>query len=102
MSSDQASAVLDSTAHTPEHVVYRSFVNETVLLNLETGRYFGVNPTGGAMLEQLVAGGTVRAAAERLAEHYGRPYDEIQGDLLAFCTDLEGRGLLELRPSDSA
>jgi hypothetical protein len=94
--------VLDSTARTPEHVVYRSFVNETVLLNLETGRYFGVNPSGGTMLEQLVAGGTVREAAGRLAEHYGRPYDEIQQDLLDFCADLESRGLLELRPSDAA
>ena len=102
MSSEQTSAVLDSTAHTPEHVVYRSFVNETVLLNLETGRYFGVNPSGGTMLEQLVAGGTVREAAERLAAHYERPYDEIEGDVVEFCTDLESRGLLELRPSDGA
>jgi hypothetical protein len=92
--------VLESTARTPEHVVYRSFVNETVLLNLETGRYFGVNPSGGTMLEHLVAGGTVRQAAERLAEHYGRPYPEIEADLLAFCADLEGRGLLELSRSD--
>src|SRR4051794_34171228 len=94
-------SLLAAAARTPEHVVYRAFVNETVLLNLETGRYFGVNPSGGTMLEQLVAGGAVREAAERLAAPYERPYDEIEGDVLEFCTDLESRGLLELRPSDA-
>jgi hypothetical protein len=104
VSAEQTSngAVLQSTASTPEHVVFRSFVNETVLLNLETGRYFGVNPTGGTMLEQLTAGGTVSDAAARLAEQYGRPHAEIEEDLVAFCADLESRGLLELRPSDGS
>jgi hypothetical protein len=31
--------ILDSQARVPRHVVYRDFVNETVVLNLETGTY---------------------------------------------------------------
>jgi hypothetical protein len=95
-------SLLASVARTPEHVVYRSFVNETVLLNLESGRYFGVNPTGGRMLEELVNAGTVGEALERLSAHYGRPQDEIETDLQVFCDDLTSRGLLELRPSGGA
>ena len=83
-------------------MVYRSFVNETVLLNLESGRYFGVNPTGGRMLEELVNADTVAAALERLCDHYGRPPSEIESDLHSFCDDLTSRGLLELRPVGGA
>ena len=95
-------ALLAAVARTPEHVVYRSFVSETVLLNLETGRYFGVNPSGGRMLEELVNAQTVEEAAQRLSEHYGRPRSEIDSDLQTFCADLTSRGLLELHPSGSA
>ena len=95
-------ALLAAAARTPEHVVYRSFVSETVLLNLETGRYFGVNPSGGRMLEELVNAKTVEEAAQRLSEHYGRPRAEIDSDLQTFCADLTSRGLLELHPSGSA
>lgn len=35
--------ILDSQARVPRHVVYRDFVNETVVLNLETGTYHGLN-----------------------------------------------------------
>ena len=90
-----------AAARTPEHVVYRSFVTETVLLNLETGRYFGVNPSGGRMLEELVNAQTVEEAAQRLSEHYGRPRSEIDNDLQTFCADLTGRGLLELHSCGS-
>ena len=91
--------VLAAAARTPEHVVHRSFVNETVLLNLESGRYFGLNRTGGRMLEELVRAETAQQAAERLAEDYDRPYAAIEDDLRVFCDDLETRGLLVLRPS---
>lgn len=95
-------SLLACAARTPEHVVYRSFVSETVLLNLETGRYFGINPTGGRMLEELVKAQTVGDAAERLSDYYGRPRGEIDEDLQTFCDDLTSRGLLELHPSGSA
>ncbi|MGZ8693055.1 MAG: PqqD family protein [Gaiellaceae bacterium] len=89
---------LDASARTPDHVVYRAFVNETVLLNLDTGCYHGINPTGGRMLEEVVRSRTLREAAARLAELYERPATEIEADLSAFCADLEERGLLEFAP----
>ncbi len=80
----------------PDHVVYREFVNETVVLNLETGIYHGLNPSGGKMLEALGEAETVRAAAAALAGHYGRPAREIEDDLCAFCRELSQRGLIVL------
>jgi hypothetical protein len=86
----------------PDHVVYRSFAHETVILNLRTGRYHGVNTTGGRMLDLLTSQRTVGSAATALAEEYARPRDEVERDVLEFCADLARRGLIELRLDDAA
>ena len=80
----------------PRHVVYRTYVLETVVVNLERGVYHGLNPTAGRMLETLDRVGSVGEAASLLAEEFGLPRDEIERDLLALCTDLFERGLIEL------
>jgi Coenzyme PQQ synthesis protein D (PqqD) len=89
-----------ATVRVPEHVVYRSFEAETLLLNLETGQYHGLNPTGGRMLELLKeTDGKVRDATERLAAEVEMPPDEIADDLASFCADLAERGLIEVDES---
>lgn len=95
-------AVLRASVSIPDHVVFRSFVQETVLLNVNTGRYHGVNPTGGRMLEILQQRGSVAAAAEQLAQEYGQPLQEIQRDLCSFCADLAKRGLIEVSGAGDA
>ena len=42
---------LASKVTRPQHVVYRSFPSETVVLNLQTGSYHGLNATAGRMLD---------------------------------------------------
>ena len=80
----------------PKHVVYRAFVFETVVLNLETGRYHGLNPVAGRMLELLDRVGTVQDVVIQLAGEYQRPEAEIEADLRDFCLDLGDRGLIEI------
>ena len=84
------------TARIPQHVVFRGFATETVVLNLDTGKYHGLNPTGGRMLEVLEKTPNLEQAATKLAEQFGVALHEIRQDLLAFCEDLAERGLLEL------
>ena len=88
--------LLSARPYVPNHVVYREFVHETVVLNLETGMYHGLNPSGGKMLDVLRAETTVGDAASVLAAHYDRPLPEIQEDLYEFCLSLHDRGLVEL------
>lgn len=94
-------SILAAKARLPEHVVYRAFVKETVVLNLQTGKYHGLNPTGGRMIELLQRSDMVGQAAEKLAAEYQRPVDEIEADLSDFCRDLVERGLIELSPDES-
>ncbi len=82
----------------PESVVYRSFVKETVVLNLETGLYHGLNPTAGSMLDALDRLGSIKDAAPLLAKEYGRPLEEVQRDLCTLVKALIERGLLLMEP----
>jgi hypothetical protein len=88
--------VLAARPSVPGRVVYREFVQETVVLNLETGTYHGLNVSGGKMLQTLGAAPTVQDAAVTLAAYYGRPLTAIEDDLYRFCLSLLDRGLVEL------
>jgi coenzyme PQQ synthesis protein D (PqqD) len=90
-------ALLDRNARVPDHVVWRAFDAETLLLNLQTGQYHGLNSTGSRTLELVAEGdNSVREAIWRLAEEYAAAADEIEADLLDFLADLVERGLIEL------
>lgn len=89
--------LLDTTIRVPDHVVHRAFVAETVVLNLLTGRYHGLNPSAGRMLEELERGVNLREAAGVLASEYGESREMIERDLVAFCRDLLERELIEIQ-----
>lgn len=89
-------AMLDLEVRVPPHVVFRAFPAETVMLNLDTGQYHGVNPTGGRMLDELQRTPLIRTAAGKLAKEYGLPTSDIQRDICEFCSGLVERRLIEL------
>lgn len=89
-------SILADEARIPEHVVYRAFVRETVVLNLQTGKYHGLNPTAGRMFELLDREATVQEAAIRLADEYTAPLRKIEGDVCDLVRSLVERGLIEL------
>jgi hypothetical protein len=80
----------------PEHVVYRSFEAETVLLNLRTGEYYGLNPSGARMFELLCETGSTEAAACEAADEFGQPITVIAEDMDQLCADLVTRNLIEV------
>lgn len=102
MSNTASAPALDAAVHIPKHVVYRSFVQETVVLNLETGRYHGLNTTAGAMLSALESAGSIRGALQSLAETFPEAGERLEHDLLKFCESAQQRGLIELTETASA
>jgi hypothetical protein len=77
-------------------VVFRTFATETVILNLQTGRYHGLNKTGGRMLELLERADSVAAALAEFASDYAKEPMEVEPDVRAFCRRLHERGLIEI------
>jgi hypothetical protein len=88
--------LLDARMQLPQHVVHRSFVTETVVLNLKTGKYHGLNATAGEMLDALEQGRTPREVAVAIAQEYGREDGEVQADVVALCRGLLERQLIEI------
>ena len=99
MSAADRATVTSKRVTIPQHVVFRTFVEETVVLNLESGRYHGLNRTAGRMLELLGELGEVDTVAERLAEETGAPEAQVGADLHEFCESLAERGLIEVEHS---
>lgn len=85
-----------TTVRIPQHVVHRTFVSETVVLSLATGKYYGVNPTGGRMLEVLERTPGIDEAAVFLAEEFAVSVEQVKRDLREFCEELADQGLLEI------
>lgn len=99
MNGDTASqniALLTAKIKVPQNVVYREFPAETVMLNLETGKYHGLNATAGRMLDVLQQASSVGAAAAALSGEYGQPPALLERDLCVLCEALLERGLVEL------
>jgi hypothetical protein len=96
-----AAALLGARVRIPDHVAYRNFVHETVVLDLSTGEYHGIDPTGGRMLDLLAREATLGAAAQTLAEQSDRPLADVERDVCAVCEELRGRGLIEVKLNGS-
>jgi hypothetical protein len=90
------SSLPTSRVAVPQHVVYRSLPSETVVLNLQTGRYHGLNPTAGSMLEELERAACVGDAAAAVAAEYAQPPALVERDMRELCDALLARGLIEL------
>ena len=86
--------ILGARLRVPEHVVYREFPEETIVLNLDSGTYHGLNRTAARMLEVVQQKDSVREAVEPLAGEFQQPPDVIERDLVGLCQTLEERGLI--------
>jgi hypothetical protein len=87
---------LDARIAVPQHVMHRAFPTETVLLNLNTGQYHGLNPTAGRMFEVLEETRSPRQAAAQLAAEFELQIGSVEADLNELCAGLVDRGLLEV------
>lgn len=88
--------ILDQRASIPEDVMIRDVSGESVLLNLNTETYFGLDDVGTRMWQALNQSETVRQAHEILTTEYDVDPDTLQKDLLNLITELTEHGLLAL------
>lgn len=95
MDPDEVAALRSRRVRILDHVVHRSFAAETVLLNLETAHYHGLNTSGGRLFEALRATGSVDAAARAVAAEFDVPVDDVLRDAVDLCEKLAQRGLIE-------
>ena len=81
----------------PQQVVHRTLASETVLLNIQTGHYYGMDDSGGRFFEVLRESESVASAVDSLTREFDAPVEQIREDMLRYCRELLGHGLIELR-----
>jgi hypothetical protein len=80
----------------PERVLFRDLAGEAVLLDLQSGLYYGLNETGTRMWSLLVQHGQIEPALHALLAEYDAPEDRLKRELLGFVEELTSRSLLSL------
>lgn len=85
---------LEGRAFATPRVLFKEVGDESVLLDLETETYFGLNPAGTRLWKLLTTAPSIRAAFDLMLEEYDVAPDDLERDMSALIQDLVGRGLL--------
>jgi hypothetical protein len=79
----------------PERVVHQRLGDEIVLLNLETGYYFGLNPTGARLWELISEGRGLEDAGRVLMAEYEIDEQTLSVDVGNLVGELQAKGLID-------
>jgi len=75
-------------------VVFRDLEGEAVILDLASGRYFGLNAVGTRIWTLLEAGTPIDRIVEAIAGEYEADAQQIARDVIGLVDELTSRGLI--------
>ena len=75
-------------------VVFQKLGDESVLLNLRTGVYWGLNPTGAVIWDEIVRHGDVTRTVAALQEKFEGNPAEMRATVQSLISDLSREGLV--------
>ena len=91
---------LASRVAVPRYVLVRALDKESVLLNLETERYFGLDEVGTRMWQLLTTKQSIDGAYRELLNEYDVEADQLRDNLLELLNGLLANGLVNVLPGD--
>lgn len=90
-------ALRPETAVRPRpEVLFRELGEEAVVLDPESGIYYGLNEVGTAAWKLFAGGARLGEVRTALLEIYEAPSERLWEDLLKLIRDLEANGLIEV------
>ncbi|QGZ93389.1 PqqD family protein [Terricaulis silvestris] len=84
-----------------DQVISREVGEEAVILDLESGTYFGLATTGARIWQLIGQGKTLQEICDLVAGEYEVSRAELLHDLIALAQDLTARGVIRARPSNA-
>lgn len=75
---------------------------ETVMMDIEKGSYFGLNPTGSKIWTLLAEPVVIGDLCDRLTEEFKVPQEQCEEQVVRFLENLLERGLLKVVTDESA
>jgi hypothetical protein len=91
---------LTDRAAPPAHVLVRFLDRESVLLNLETEQYFGLDETGTRMWQIVTAAPNIDQAYQELLAEFDVDPELLRSNLIELLGRLVDSGLLLVLPAD--
>lgn len=85
---------LDTHVTIPDDVFHQDLGGEAVLLEVKSGKYFGLDAVGSRMWNLLVEHKTLQPVYEVLAEEYNVDPERLKNDLLNLVQKLVEKNLL--------
>jgi len=85
-------------AKVPEDVLISDLQSESVLLNLGSESYFGLDEVGTRIFSVLTSSPSIDAAYKQLLEEYDVDASVLRTDLIALVEQLVAQGLVEIAP----
>ena len=82
-----------------DDVVSRDFKGQVVILDLESGTYFGLEELGARIWALLQEGESLRRVFEGIHQEYDVSPDTLERDLLRLVEELRTKGLVSVSPS---
>jgi len=80
----------------PDGVLISNLQEESVILNLDSERYFGLDGVGTRMLSVLTTSDSIEAAYAVLVDEYDVDRQALREDLLALVKSLAEKGLVQI------
>ncbi len=78
----------------PDDVLISQLQEESVILNLDSERYYGLDDVGTRFLSVLTTSDSIETAYEQLRDEYDVDPQVLRSDLLALIENLINQGLL--------
>lgn len=82
----------------PDDVLISNLQEESVILNLESERYFGLDSIGTRILTVLTTSESIEAAYDTLLQEYDVEGQVLREDLIVLVEDLAAKGLIRVNP----
>ena len=85
----------------PDDVLISQLQEESVILNLDSERYYGLDDVGTRFLSILTTSESIETAYNRLRNEYDVDPQILRDDLLALVENLIDQGLVEISSKDA-
>jgi len=86
----------------PRDVLSQDVGEETVILSIESGNYFGLNQVGSRIWSLLQEGRPVQAVIATLVKEYEVSEERLKTDMQQFLSSLLSQGLIRIDGSNGA
>ena len=92
--SSMPSISLDQHVRISDDAVFRELDGEAVILQLEAGVYFGLDPVGTRLWQLIDTHGALRSVVDAAAEEFDVARDVLERDLLQLVSELAEKQLV--------